>query len=159
MRFCQDFTPASLESSALCPYCHYSPKNEGIGSTTNVVLAGMPQQLEMMLEKWTELLLANLKVPEVKKHLELLSAEERQAVSEFQETHNLPHPIPLSLIEGLKKAMGGLEKLVIHSDELVQKLKTQGPCEPHELLHAFELYLAQLVNGRDEDKVRIIIEE
>ena len=159
MRLCREFKPTSLASSALCPFCHYSPKSEGTGSTASAVLAAMPQQLELMLEKWTELLLTNLKAPESQKQLELLTAEERQAVSEFQDSHDLPQPIPLPLLSGLKKALGGLEKLVVRGADLVQRLKVQGPCEPQKLQQAFQSYLEELLNGRDVEKVRIVIED
>ena len=112
MKVCRDFTKQSLDTSSLCPHCSYSPKNDGTGSTASAVLNGMTAQLEAMLTKWTQTILDNLATPAVQAQFELLNAAERQMVEKFVQDKILPDPIPTPLIAGLRKVLGGLEKMV-----------------------------------------------
>ena len=158
MKVCRDFTKQSLDTSPMCPHCSYSPKNDGTGSTASAVLNGMSAQLEAMLAKWTQTILDNLATPTVREQFELLNAAERQMVESFVQDKILPDPIPMPLLAGLRKVLGGLEKIVVKVDDFGAKLKALGPAEVPQVQNAINDFFADLINGKDIAKVRIVVE-
>ena len=158
MRVCKDFTPSRIQSSALCPDCHYSPRNDGVGTTMSAVLAGMPKRLDAMLEKWTQLVLENLASKDVQQQFDLLAKEEADAIRDFQAEKRFPDPIPSPLLNGLCKALGGLEKVVVKGDDLVQALVEVGPCEVGKLKETIDAFFQKRTDGKDLAKVRFVVE-
>ena len=158
MKICRDFTAHSLDGSSLCPHCLYSPKNDGTGSTASAVLSGMSAQLEQMLAKWTETILDNLATPAVQAQFELISADEKAAIDAFVASKDLGCPIPKPLLEGLRKVLGGLEKIVVKGEDFAAKLKALGPVEVGQLQKTINDFFADLVEGKDLNKVRVVVE-
>ena len=111
-----------------------------------------------MLTKWTQTILDNLATPAVQAQFELLNAAERQMVEKFVQDKILPDPIPTPLIAGLRKVLGGLEKIVVKVDDFGAKLKALGPAEVTQVQNTINDFFADLVNGKDIAKIRIVVE-
>ena len=158
MKVCRDFDKKVLSSTPICPYCSYSPKNDGTGSTASAVLIGMPAQLEQMLAKWTQTILDNLATPTVQAQFDLLDVSEKQMVETFMQNRTLPDPIPTPLLAGLRKVLGGLEKVVVKVEDIGAKLKALGPAEAPQVQKVVNDFFDGLLAGKDIAKVRIVVE-
>lgn len=158
MKVCRDFDKSALDVSPLCPHCGYSPKNDGTGTTASAVLNGMTAQFEQMLAKWTQTILDNLATEAVQTQFDLLDAAEKQMVESFMASKTFPDPIPTPLLAGLRKVLGGLEKIVVKVDDLGAKLKALGPAEVPQVQKTVNDFFADLLNGKDMNKIRIVVE-
>lgn len=157
MVVCGDCNPQHLHQTRICTSCHYSPKNDGTGTNASAALAQMPQLLDALLAKWTALILENL--PKVSDQFELLSSGERSEVEGMMSSGKLPSTISSVLLSGLKKALGGLEKIVVNTSEIANRLMALGPCEAPKVERAVLDFFADKTNGHDLAKVRIVFEQ
>ena len=156
MVVCEDCAPKHLRQTRICTSCHYSPKDDGVGVNAASALAQMPHLLDALLSKWEALILENL--PKVTGQFELLSAEEKAEVESLMASKKLPQTISSVLLSGLKKALGGLEKIVVKSSDLASRLTALGPAEAPKVEKAVLDFFAEKTNGHDLAKVRIVVE-
>ena len=68
-------------------------------------------------------------------------------------------PLDSNFVYALKEVLSGLVKVTVKAQELQQALQaTDGPATPAEMKKRFETYLDQLTKGKDQAKVRIVME-
>ncbi len=176
LRPCFALTADDIRDNPICPHCGFKPIDEAvkvIGSTNtdeeeqshfefrnvSLILDELDQQLDQLFESWTDTLLKNLEDPTTQESLELLEGHERKLIAQFTKSRMLPDPMTAEFVDALQKALSGLIKVTVRTDDLKSALKSDGaPTTVSDLMKHFEDYLDGLVRGKDPNRVRIIIE-
>ena len=124
------------------------------------MLAGLDDQLDVLVSDWTQTLLTNLDDPTVATNIELISDPDgKKGIQTFLKKRKLPDPVPPAFVKALQEALTGLEKVAVTGDGLRAAL-TQGgiPCTVDELKTRFDKYVADLTRGKSVAKVRVVVE-
>ena len=91
--------------------------------------------------------------------MELLKKGNREKVAEFLKSKMLPDDLSDEFLKAIREALSGLSKIVITLTDLRKALYPEGsPATPKELKERFSSYLNNLMAGKDQEKVRIVIE-
>jgi len=161
LKTCYSLTKQDLETSASCPHLLFKPAEEPAGQPdASIVLSELDEELDGLVEEWTNTLLENLTDPTVEKNIELLADPKgREAIEQFLESKALPDPVPPPFVQALQDALEGLEKVTVADADLHAALIRGGiPCTIDDLRSRFDGYIAQIAKGKDATKVRIVIE-
>ncbi len=159
LKSCFALTEQEMYISHVCPHCNYKPSEEPIQISASVMLDSLEEELDGMLESWTQTLLINLEDPTTKSNLDLLKPESRSIIDAFLQEQALPEKLDHDFVNALNEVLSGLEKVPISFAKLQNSLFAGGaPATPTELRKRFEEYLEGLTKGKDPNKVRIILE-
>ncbi|HLA80347.1 MAG TPA: DUF6079 family protein, partial [Thermoleophilia bacterium] len=159
LRSCFALTEHELEASPVCPHCGFKPGAEPPAAPAATVLDSLDGELDKLLENWTQTLLANLEDPTTKGALTLLKPEPRKLVDRFIRDQALPDSLDQDFIHALQEALSGLTKVSVQIADLRAALLAGGsPATPAEMRKRFEEYLDQLTKGKEQGKVRIVLE-
>lgn len=159
LKSCFALTEQELDASPECPHCSFKPAIELQSAPAAVVLEGLDNELDKLVENWTQTLLDNLEDPTTKDNLSLLKPKQRKLVDGFIQERVLPSDFSQDFIKALKEVLSGLVKVSIKAGDLRIALLTGGaPATPEEMKKRFEEYLDQLTKGKEPGKVRIVIE-
>ncbi len=179
LKSCFALTEQELEASPVCPHCGFRPaaeartevkglrdESDSVLSTQSSVLINaaavlqqLDEQLDKLVENWTQTLLANLEDPTTKGNLSLLKPEPRKLVDGFIKKRRLPDDLDQDFIHALQEVLSGLIKVSVKITDLRDALLSGGsPATPAELKKRFEEYLGELVKGKEPGKVRIVLE-
>jgi len=159
LKTCTQLTGQDLQASAVCPHCQFRPGEERIQASASSLLNAIDQELDQMIEQWTESLLSNLEDPSTEQNLELLGSERKNMVHTFMQKKELPEPLDQDFLQAMQEVLSGLSKVEVSLDSLRQALESGGsPVTPTEMKKRFESYLEQLLRGKEPDKVRIVLE-
>ncbi len=161
LRTCHVLTRAELETDPLCPHCNFRPAEEpAVPLRAGEVPARIDEDLDRLLDEWTRTLLGNLADPTIQANLDLLGeGKGRDAIARFLDTQELPDPLEPAFLKALQEVLQGLEKVVLDGPALLAALVEGGtPCTPAELRERFEGHLRSLSRGKDEARVRIVVE-
>ena len=159
LRSCNSLTEMSLQqNNTVCPNCQYTPSREHAHGKAADILRSIDNQLDDMLEDWTQIILTNLEDPVTQGHMELLQADDKAAIQQFLETRSLDNPINSALISALKQVFEGLIKIVVSKQDLESALQNGGPAKVDELKQRFAEHVDSLVRGKDPNKIRIVLE-
>ena len=143
----------------VCPNCNFKPGSEPFAALAGTVLDGLDEELDKMVENWTQTLLANLEDPTTRSNLNLLKSEAKKLVNGFIKKRVLPDKLDQDFIHALGEALSGLQKVPVKIADLRAALLTGGsPVTPSEMKQRFEDYLDQLTRGKEPGKVRIVLE-
>ena len=80
-------TAESLQHTPECMNCRFNPRQEQ--SQYKPSLSQLEDQLEEMLQSWTETLLVNFNDPSVKESIELLESEQKHLMDELIQNRHL----------------------------------------------------------------------
>ncbi len=159
LKSCFALTDKNLNISPVCPHCSYQPASEALSAPASTILNSLEDELDMLLDDWTQTLLSNLEDPTTRDNLELLRPEERSLVDAFLKERKLPDKLSQDFIHALKDVLSGLVKITMKTSELRKALLSGGsPVTPEEMKKRFEEYLNKIIKGYEQDKVRIILE-
>jgi hypothetical protein len=159
LKSCFSLTEQELNASPVCPHCDYKPSAEPQGASANTILGVMDNELDKLVEAWTNTLLANLEDPTTKGSLGLLKPERRKIVNGFIKKRALPDDLDQDFIHALQELLSGLIKVQIKVEELRNALLSGGsPATPAEMKKRFEEYLDQITKGKEQGKIRILLE-
>ncbi|NQT55873.1 MAG: ATP-binding protein, partial [Desulfobacteraceae bacterium] len=148
-----------LNASPVCPNCNFKPGSEPHAAPAGSVLDGLDEELDKMVENWTQTLLTNLEDPTTKGNLNLLKSEPKKLVNGFIKKSSLPDKLDQNFIHALSEVLSGLQKVPIKIADLRAALLSGGsPVTPAEMKQRFEDYLDQLTKGKEPGKVRIVLE-
>lgn len=161
LKTCYALSRQDLDSSPTCPHSPYRPAEQPQGAQpAGEVLAGLDDQLDVLVSDWTQTLLTNLDDPTVAANIELISDPDgKKGIQTFLKKRKLPDPVPPAFVKALQEALTGLEKVAVTGDGLRAAL-TQGgvPCTVDELKTRFDKYVADLTRGKSVAKVRVVVE-
>ncbi|MCI9689795.1 DUF6079 family protein [Vibrio parahaemolyticus] len=135
---------------------NFSPRTEDTSVAASERLAQLDAQLKTMLADWTFSLKTNLEDPMIQ--LDLLKPEQKSEIEAFVATGNLPLPVNKEFVDAINQLLSGLEEVKITSADLVASLGKGTPQTLDDVRTRFEALLTQYCQGKDNSKVRIIIE-
>lgn len=158
LRSCTGLSESALESAPLCPCCNYSPRQDGVLGSASELLKGMDEHLDTLLSNWVSMLLSNMEDPITQANLNLLKPEDKVAVKEFIKQREIQFPTNPRLIPALREIMNGLQKITLNMANIEAALQLNGPARPEELKQRFSEYVDLLVKGKDQNKIRIVLE-
>ena len=159
LKSCFALTEQELNASPVCPNCNFKPGSEPPAAPAGSVLDGLDEELDKMVENWTQTLLNNLEDPTTKGNLNLLKSEPKKLVNGFIKKLALPDELDQDFIHALGEVLSGLQKFPIKITDLRAALLSGGsPVTPAEMKQRFEDYLDQLTKGKEPGKVRIVLE-
>jgi len=134
----------------------FNPRAEATKAPANQRLTKLDDQLDSMLTDWTLSLKATLEDPFIQ--LDLLHLEQKTEIDDFVTTGELPVPLDKSFIEAVNQVLSGLEEVRISTVKLVASLGQGTPQTLAEIKRRFEQLLKEYCQGKDTDKVRIVID-
>ena len=158
---CFALSRKDLDSSPICPHTSYRPVESPPGPRSAAqILSDLDEELDILIGDWTQILLDNLDDPIVSANIDLISDPTgKSELLAFMEDSKLPDPISQTFLQSLLEALTGLEKVVISSAALREALIRGGiPCTQAELKRRFEAHLADLAEGKDPSKLRVVVE-
>ena len=159
LKSCFALTERELEASPVCPHCNFKPGEEPPMAPAAAMLDALDDELDKLVENWTQTLLGNLEDPVTKGNLSLLKPEPRKLVDDFIKKRSLPDDLDHDFIRALQEALSGLTKVAVRIADLRTALLSGGsPATPAEMRKRFEEYLDELTSGKEPGKVRIVLE-
>ena len=159
IKTCSDLTAQELQTSPICPHCGFKPAEEKSVVAATQTLGAIDDEIDTMVQSWTETLLLNLDDPTTSANLDLLKADARELIKTFLRDRELPHDLSQEFLRALREALSGLIKVVVKANDLRSALVAGGsPATPAELKKRFDDYLDSLTRGKEAGKVRIVLE-
>jgi hypothetical protein len=159
LKSCFALTSQQLEISPVCPHCSFKPNVESPSVPAGTMLDRLDAELDNLLGIWTQTLLTNLEDPTIRENLDLLKPESRQLVDTFRQRRTLPDSLTADFIRALSDVLSGLIKVPVRATDLCRVLLADGaPVTPAEMRQRFDAYLSDLTKGKEQGKVRIVME-
>jgi len=159
LKTCYQLTEQELQTSPYCPHCNFKPNLEIFKVSASNTLVNLDDELDDLINSWTQTLLSNLEDPTTQENLDLLKKEDRELVDDFLKNRELPDDLSNEFIQALKEVLTGLEKLEITSDDLKNALLSGGsPATLEEIKSRFDNYLDEISKGKEPTKVRIVLD-
>ncbi len=135
----------------------YDPRSEETQIPAINILDALDSQLDTMNNDWIVTLKTNLDDPFIQ--LELLKPEQKALIEKFINTNQLPSPLSTDFVEAVNQLLSGLEPVKISMDDFLDKLGGKGtPLTLSEITERFQKILSESCQGKDKNKVRLIIE-
>jgi energy-coupling factor transporter ATP-binding protein EcfA2 len=159
LKSCFALTDQGLATSPVCPYCSFKPGEDVVPASASAVLAGLDNELDRLVDAWTETLLANLEDPTTQQNLKLLKPDARRLIDAFVASRTLPEDLDHDFVHALQEVLSGLTRVSVTFDELRSALMAGGAAAtPAEMRKRFDEYLEQVTRGKEPGKVRIVLE-
>jgi hypothetical protein len=156
LQTCKTFDERKLADSVICPDCGYRPR-PSTGPTAKALLENLEAELRKLQDEWVRTLLDALREAEVREQVALLDPADREAVSSFVETGELPSPVTDGFVRALNQVFERFEVRRVRPDEVWRALfPEQVPATPQDVRARFERFLGGLAAGVPEEKVRIV---
>lgn len=136
------------------PYHDFNPR-EYYGKP-NFNVHQLEDQLDTILEKWTQAMRSVFKDPSVQENMDILNAADKALIDAFRTgkeeltTENAPR-----LRNLISQFAQGIDKVEITMEDIRKQLSK--PMTPQEAVDALTSYIDSLCSGKERSKVRIII--
>ncbi|MGC9469821.1 MAG: DUF6079 family protein [Anaerolineae bacterium] len=156
---CYAVGASELQDHAICPHCGYRPVEEPRDRAIATELDGLEDRLAELHADWTAALLMNLREEATQANIALMTPEQQKLVARFLDAGALPKKVSYEFVETVKEALSGLERVALPPEDILMAL-TQGgmPCTVQELLSRFRTFIETQTEGKDPNKVRIVVE-
>ncbi len=160
LKSCASLVESELSASPVCPHCGFRPANEqGDLLPAANVLKQLDNELDRLIDGWTQTLLDNLDDPIIQENFDLLKPAARSLVDGFISSKTLPDPVTPEFVAAVQEALSGLEKINVSSADIRQALLQGGsPATPEDLRRRFESFLNDRCKGKDTTKLRFVVE-
>lgn len=157
---CATLIESDLGASAYCPHCNYKPSIEqGELIPAANVLSKLDDNLDQLLQGWTQTLIDNLEDPTIQANFDLLQPASRDAIRQFVASQALPDSVPSEFVSAIQDALSGLEKVRFTAEDIKAALLQGGsPAKPDELRERFENFVREHCKGKDIGKLRFVVE-
>lgn len=138
----------------IAPYQDFNPLDfDGIEV---ISVKQLKNDLDDLLEQWTETLKDSLDDPVVQRNMSLLDKPTQNLLSEFKSgAIELGSENALRIRNAIMDLHKGLEKVELSLDGM--KNTFNKPLTPDEAIQAFRSYIDQVAKGKERDKIRIIL--
>jgi predicted ATPase len=157
MKPCWNLTKEKLERFPICSDCQFRPKEEKILKSFN--LEEIEDELEDLLENWTDTLINTFKDPEIKVSIELLTKEQKIMISTLIKNGKFELPINIGLIEAIKELLHGIEKIEISVDELKNIMGNGNPLTLSDVKERFNSFINNKMSSMDEHNIRFVLKQ
>jgi hypothetical protein len=159
LKSCFALTEQNLDASPICPHCGFRPSMETVAAAGSQMIDQMDTQLDAMVATWTTNILGLFEDPTTQSNMDLLKIDDREPLEVFIKSKDLPAPLSGNFVQALKEVLSGLVKVTVDAQDLKRALQAEdGPATPAEMKKRFGEYIDQLTRGKDQAKVRIIME-
>lgn len=160
LKSCASLIESELSASPVCPHCGFRPANEqGELLPAANVLKQLDDELDRLIDGWTQTLLDNLDDPIIQENFDLLKPAARSLVDGFISSKSLPDPVTPEFVAAVQEALSGLEKINVSSADIRQALLQGGsPATPEDLRKRFVSFLNDRCKGKDTTKLRFVVE-
>lgn len=132
----------------------FAPRTESLLQASQL-LKQLDDKLDILLTEWQANLKGLLDDPFIK--LDLLKDEDARELEAFIASGAVPEPLEASFIEAVNQALDGLEEVRIDEAKLLAELGQGLPQTIDEITERFKKLLSAQCQGKEHDKVRIII--
>ncbi|WP_213734416.1 DUF6079 family protein [Citrobacter freundii] len=134
----------------------FNARQESSKAPASEQLNNLEQRLDSLQSDWLSNLNSLLDDPFI--NLGLLKPNQAQLIRDFIQDGQLPEPLDSTFIQAVNQVLAGLEELRINSIELINALGKGLPQSRDEVAERFNRLLDKLCQGKDINKVRIIID-
>jgi len=136
----------------------FRPINEDLSISASAKLNNLEDQLDQMINSWTDTLLDNLEDPITKDSLGLLNKQDGALVNTFITNRSLPTPVEEDFVKALRQVLQGLVPIEVSKEEVQDALFAQGSAATVEQIkQRLDQYLSDKCKGQDVNKVRIVL--
>ncbi len=160
LKSCFTLNEADLQTNPICSQCGYKPASEFNEISAAQRLHTLDSELDGLVDAWTQTLAENLEDPMTQANLqEVVKPEYRSRIEDFLTGRRLPDPVDTEFIAAVQEALAGLIKITVKMDDLkAALLKGGSPISPTDYRKRLDEHLAELIKGKDANKVRIVLE-
>lgn len=155
LQTCFELSTRDLQKNYICNRCKFTL------SENNPTVAGkldfIEESLEMLIEDWTNSLLSALEDPLIMENKSLLDKEQQELIDEFLDGKILPSIVDTFFVNTFNTLFEGLDKVDVDIWEMVEIIQKLGPSTVEDLKNKLNNFIDKQVEGKDLDKVRIII--
>ena len=157
LRSCPSCTDSDLQARPTCPHCGFVPRDLAEDSpAVGALLEGVESGLDELHTRWLSTLQTELSKPAVAEDIALLKKPLRDQVQALAEKAELPARPSQDFVQAINDVLQGLEKVVLSGTDLLLALTRPGmPCTHAELQSRLSALLAEQLQGKDPNKVRI----
>ena len=156
---CFNLTEQNLQADPICPHCRFNPAVESGKPSASHNLSQIDQMLDDSIASWTEMLIQNLKDEHSQESITLLSEKDKAIIDEFIQNKELPDKVDDNFVNILKAVLAGLTKVTINLDEIRRVISNAGgSITPAELKRVLDKYIDSLTQGKNPQRVRIVLE-
>jgi len=134
----------------------FNARQESGKAPASEQLKNLEQRLDSIQSDWLSNLNSLLDDPFI--NLELLKPDQAQLIRDFIQQGQLPEPMDFTFVQAVNLVLAGLEEVRISSVELVNALGQGMPQSRDEMSDRFNRLLTKLCQGKNLNKVRIIID-
>lgn len=134
----------------------FNARQENGKAPASEQLKNLEQRLDSLQSDWLSNLNNLLDDPFI--NLELLKPVQAQLIRDFIKQGQLPEPMDFTFVQAVNLVLAGLEEVRISSAELVSALGQGMPQSRDEMTDRFNRLLTKLCQGKDLNKIRIIID-
>ena len=157
LKVCYELTPEELKSSPVCshPNCKFH-----LGDGSKLVhgrIDNIEMKLDALLDEWKKSLLDTVSDPLVASQKEFLADDQKKVIDEFVEKKELPEKVDDFFIKSVQELLKGFEPVVVSADELIEKLSKLPPLDEEAFKGKLSELIAAYTNGKDKDKIRIVV--
>ncbi|MEW6624170.1 MAG: DUF6079 family protein [Bacillota bacterium] len=152
---CYNLTKLDLETSFVCPHCHFKPNEKG--DPVHGVIDQVETQIDSLEDDFTEIILGSIEDPMIKDNISYLKPDQQKQINDFLETRSLPEVVDNNFVLAVNTLLMGLEKIEVELESLRQAITGDGPVTVDDMYKKFKKYMDTIIQGKDESKVRIIL--
>ena len=159
LKTCFNLTEQNLQADPICPHCKFNAAVESGASSASHILSQIDQILDNTITNWTEMLLQNLQDEHTQESIALLSEQDKAVLDQFIKNKELADKVDDNFVKILKEVLAGLIKVTINMDEIRRVIsKAGGSITPAELKRVLDQYIDSLIQGKNPQRVRIVLE-
>ena len=159
---CYELTADDLEKRPVCPHCGFRPSVEMRSGAVqaSAILAGLDDELDLMLERWTKDLQSSLNDPVTRQDLSLLKdTAVNEQIEAFIVSGVLPEPLENAFLDAVNELLSGMQGITVTADEVYSALKVSGSvATPDEMVALFADFVKEKMRGKETSKVRFVLE-
>lgn len=155
LKVCYELTPEELKTSPVCPHCRYNLGDKAknvFGQLDNLEI-----RIDNLVAEWTQTLLNTVSDPIVSSQKGYLRADQQKVIDDFISSGTLPKRVDDFFVKSINALLKGFEPVVIHTEDLMQKLDELGPCDVDTFKSKVADIVAGYIKGKDTSKLRIIV--
>lgn len=155
LQICYELSISELQENHICSRCKFTLSEDN--PTVVGQLDFIDENLEKLLEEWTNTLLSALDDPLTMSNKSLLRKDQQKLIDKFLEEKKLPEIVDTFFTATFNTLFARLDKVNIDIWEMMDLIQSLGPTTVDDLKNKLNSYIDRQVAGKDLDKVRIII--
>ena len=155
LQTCFELSTSDLQKNHICTKCKFTLSKDN--PTVAGKLEFIEDNLEKLIEDWTNALLLASDDRLIMSNKYLLNKEQQKLIDKFIEEKALPDIVDTFFTTTFNTLFDRLDKVNIDMWELMDVIQNIGPSTVKDLKNKLLTYIDAQVKGKDMEKVRIII--